>query len=65
MLPPSQSPSHRDPLPSPSPLRGCDSSRYPLPLRPDKAALLGSGYHSQATPLGRSSASVVGGPHGD
>ena len=32
MLPPSQSPSHRDPLPSPSPLRGCDSSRYPLTL---------------------------------
>ena len=35
---------------------------HPLPLRPDKAALLGNRYHSQATALGRASTPVDGGP---
>ena len=36
---------------------------HPLPLRPDKVAMLGNGYHNQARALGITSAPVVGGVH--
>ena len=38
---------------------------HPLPLWPDKEALLGKGYHSQVIALGKASALVLGDTHGD
>ena len=38
---------------------------HPFPLRPDKAALLGNGFHSQGTTLRRACTPVVGEPKRD
>ena len=55
---------------TPSPVRGCPlryflksllHQAHPLSLRPDKAALLGNEYHSQAIALGRATSPVVEG----